>query len=66
MLSMNHEAVVVYDKAILLNGDFTEAWLYRGISRASLGQYDLALGDYDHALALHAAYAAPISSGELP
>lgn len=46
------EAIPLYDQAIAIDPDFTEAWMAKGVVLHNLGSYEEALGCIDHALAL--------------
>lgn len=47
------EAIDKLDDVIALRPEFAEAWNRRGDAFAALGEYDLALADYDHAIQLN-------------
>jgi len=45
-----------YDKAILCNPGYPDAWFNRGVSKAILKNYNAALGDYNKAISLDPKY----------
>jgi tetratricopeptide (TPR) repeat protein len=51
------EAVAEFDKALAINGELSEAFLYRGIAYGTKGDHDRAMADFSQALRINPDYA---------
>jgi len=56
-LSKYEEAIAAYDKAISLNPEYADAWIYRGVAKHDLKRYEEAITDFDKAIALNPDFA---------
>jgi tetratricopeptide (TPR) repeat protein len=46
------EAIALYDKALVFEPNYADAWTHRGFSQSRLGQYAEALSSYDKAITI--------------
>jgi tetratricopeptide (TPR) repeat protein len=52
-----NDSLACFDAALAIDGNFTAAWLAKGVALHNLQRYDEAISCYDHALAINPAEA---------